>query len=479
MIKRIYLIVCLLLCGHSYVLGQQLVVYPFPAPEKGNSLHNNDYTVKVRTPGGTWQDLYEYNVMVDEVKGTDHHVEHASLASFDFAGEVEVAVTGNRERIKKALIRPLNNGIEYTLKDNTVYFRLSRPAGLSIEMNGDRFHNLHLFANPLQSGVPDPKSSDVIYFGPGIHEVKGGTLQIPSGKTVYLAGGAVIKGRLAVDEVRDVKITGRGIIDFSVKEGVRVANSRNVLVEGICLTQCPVGGSDSVTVKNVKSFSYYGWGDGMNVFASNDVLFDSVFCRNSDDCTTVYATRKGFVGGCRNITMTNSVLWADVAHPIHIGIHGNTAQPDTIQNLRYSNIDILEHYEKQVDYQGCLAINAGDNNLVKDVYFEDIRVESIRRGQLIHLQIPFNKKYCTAPGRGIENVFFKNVSYDGAGGELSIIAGYGEDRMIKNIVFENLKINGVYITDTMKGKPAWYKTADMARFYVGEFVSGLVFKRTE
>ena len=47
----------------------------------------------------------------------------------------------------------------------------------------------------------------------------------------------------------------------------------------------------------------------MNVFASNNVLFDGVFCRNSDDCTTVYATRMGFHGGCRNVTMQNSTLW--------------------------------------------------------------------------------------------------------------------------------------------------------------------------
>ena len=46
----------------------------------------------------------------------------------------------------------------------------------------------------------------------------------------------------------------------------------------------------------------------MNVFASNNVLFDGVFCRNSDDCTTVYATRMGFHGGCRNVTMQNSTV---------------------------------------------------------------------------------------------------------------------------------------------------------------------------
>ena len=74
-----------------------------------------------------------------------------------------------------------------------------------------------------------------------------------------------------------------------------------------------------MTIRNVKAISSYGWGDGMNVFASNNVLFDGVFCRNSDDCTTVYATRMGFHGGCRNVTMQNSTLWADVAHPIFIG----------------------------------------------------------------------------------------------------------------------------------------------------------------
>ena len=45
-----------------------------------------------------------------------------------------------------------------------------------------------------------------------------------------------------------------------------------------------------------------------------------MFCRNSDDCTTAYATRKGFSGSTRNVRMRNSTLWADVAHPIFIGM---------------------------------------------------------------------------------------------------------------------------------------------------------------
>ncbi|MGN8038663.1 glycosyl hydrolase family 28 protein [Chitinophaga sp. 22321] len=479
MTKLTGIIICVLFSAICTAQEQQLVAYPFPAPETGSPAHNGDFTVKVRQPGGKWQDLYEYNVKVDEVRGINHQVENASMAAFDFSGEVEVAVTSNRQKIRQAAIRPLSYGIGHRVVNNTVYFRLFQPKNISIEVNGDKFHNLHLFANPIQMAPPDSTAENLIFFGPGFHEIKGGMLKIPSGTSVYLAGGAVVKGYLMVDSARNVRITGRGIIDSPGQEGVKISHSENILLEGICLTQCPVGASDSVTVRNVKSISSYKWGDGMNVFASNNVLYDGVFCRNSDDCSTVYATRKGFAGGCRNIVMQHSTLWADVAHPIHIGLHGNTPHPDTIRNVRYIDIDILEHQEKQVDYQGCMAINAGDNNLVSDVSFEDIRVENIRCGQLVHLQIPFNKKYCTAPGWGIENILFKNITYNGDSPELSIVTGYSQDRRVRNVVFENLKINGTLISDNMSGKPGWYKTADMARMFVGEFVDSLVFRKTE
>jgi len=461
---------------YSVGYTQQLITYPAPQAVI-NSMHNDDFTVRVRKPGGKWQELYEYNVKVDEVKGTSHHVENASMCSFDFSGEVEVSVTSNKGAIRQARIRPLSYGIKPDIKGNTISFRLKRPRNLSVEINGDIFHNLHLFANPIDDFVPNKKDTNLIYFGSGVHQIDSGKLKVSSGKTVYLAGGAVLMGQVLIEGVRDVKLLGRGIIDPSVKMGVRIANSKNITVEGIVTTQCATGGSDNVTIRNVKSISYYGWGDGMNVFASNNVLFDGVFCRNSDDCTTVYGTRLGFVGGCRNITMQNSTLWADVAHPILIGTHGNSDKPDVLENLSYINIDILDHREVQIDYQGCMSINAGDNNLVRNVRFENIRVEDFRQGQLVNIRVFFNEKYCTAPGLGIENVLFKNITYKGTHAEMSVIAGYNESRQVKNVVFENLLINGVLITDDMPGKPKWYKTSDMGRIFVGEHVMGIGFRK--
>lgn len=440
---------------------------------------NNDFTVKVRPEGKSkWVLVPTYLVRVDEVRETKHHVEHASMATFDFSEKVEIAVTYNKGEIDSARVRPLSYDIPFTIEGNTLQFSLKKPANLSVEVNGDIFHNLHLFANPLDTFKVDKKNPDLIYFGPGIHHVEGGEFRIPSGKTVYVAGGAVMMGRMLIENVHDVKLLGRGIIDPSVKMGIRIANSRNVYVEGLVATQCATGGSDSVTIRNVKVISYFGWGDGMNVFSSRNVLFDRVFCRTSDDCTTVYGTRLGFEGPSSNITMQNSTLWADVAHPIFIGIHGNVDKPEILENLNYVNIDILDHKEKQLNYQGCLAINAGDENLIRNVRFEDIRIENFRQGQLVNLRIFFNEKYCKAPGRGIENVVFKNVSYAGNRAEISVIEGYDAQRKVRNIRFENLRINGQIISDDMPGKPKWYHTGDMARIYVGPHVEGVSFLNT-
>lgn len=457
------------------VAGAEVNVAGVP---QGISL-NDDFTVKVRPKGKSkWVLVPIYLVKVDEVRGTKHHVEHASMATFDFSEKVEIAVTYNKGKIDSARVRPLSYDIPFTIEGNTLQFSLEKPANLSVEVNGDIFHNLHLFANPLDTFEVDKKNPDLIYFGPGIHRFEGGEFRIPSGKTVYVAGGAVMMGRMLIENVHDVKLLGRGIIDPSVKMGIRIANSRSVYVEGLVATQCATGGSDSVTIRNVKVISYFGWGDGMNVFSSRNVLFDRVFCRTSDDCTTVYGTRLGFEGPSSNITMQNSTLWADVAHPIFIGIHGNVEKPEILENLNYVNIDILDHKEKQLNYQGCLAINAGDENLIRNVRFEDIRIENFRQGQLVNLRIFFNEKYCKAPGRGIENVVFKNVSYTGNRAEFSVIEGYDAQRKVRNIRFENLRINGQIISDDMPGKPKWYHTGDMARIYVGPHVEGVSFLNT-
>ena len=96
-------------------------------------------------------------------------------------------------RLPQALrIRPLSYGIAPAVQGRTISFQLSRPCQPTIELDGGIERPLHLFANPLEVDPPRPNDQRVLYFGPGVHEI--GTAKISSGTTVYLAGGAVVRG---------------------------------------------------------------------------------------------------------------------------------------------------------------------------------------------------------------------------------------------------------------------------------------------
>ncbi len=459
--------------------------YTYPAPA-GAPL-KQDYDVFVQPRGSKeWTRIDTYMAKVNASAGNGKHkISEISYAFFDFVGDVYVRVVCKRKRFKTARIRPDYRGvIAHVQNDSTVQFLLFQPENVSVEFDGNITDNLLLFTSkPCVSAEEARKGAtkagrNFVYYEPGLYTDD--TIRVASNTTVYLAGGSYFTGTFAIDEAENVSILGRGIArPARGYEGCHVYRSKNVLVDGLILNTCPVGGSDGVTLHDVRSISHPSWGDGLNVFASSHVLFDRVFCRNSDDCTTAYATRKGFSGSVDNVVMRNSTLWADVAHPIFIGIHGDAEKMDSITHLRYENIDILGQSEPQIDYQGCLAINCGDNNLVKDVTFDNIRIEQIEEGSLLQVKVGYNAKYCSAPGRGVENVLFRNVRYYGKEPNMSLILGYNEERMVRNVEFVQLKINGKNFYDDMPEKLKWYKTSDLVKMYVNDLVKNITFKKSD
>ncbi|MBR1427040.1 MAG: hypothetical protein IJ581_06265 [Paludibacteraceae bacterium] len=318
---------------------------------------------------------------------------------------------------------------------------------------------------------------------PRIDTVRLGTLQARSGDTIILDPAKYYAGQIQVHNCRDVVIDGRGATLRPDERGfgVEIRNSRNITVRNLITSQVPTGASDSVLIENVRCYSYGPWGDGLNIFASSHVTLRGCYCETSDDCMTVYATRKGYAGSSRHILVEDCVFNPKVAHPIFIGLHGAASEGedrtriDTIEDLTFRRIRILNQHESQVDYQGCMAIVAGDNNVVRNILFEDITVEHIHRGSLLTLRIFRNEKYCQAPGTVIEDITFRRITAPDEG-ELSVIQGYSPDRPVRNITFDHLVIDGRHIHDTMPGKPRWYKTSDMCRFLVGPYVENLIFK---
>lgn len=451
----------------------KVVVYPRIVDKQ--VVEHDGYKVYVRDSGsaGEWQELQVFQVEVDM-----DSPRKAAMAQFDMDGAVDVKVCMSRQIREKVVIRPLSRGITCRQTDGrTVTFTLKEPAKLSIETDGDRFQNLHLFANAMETerydgteaegvinwkgGARDifRKDCKLIYFGPGVHQPKdlpNNEISIPGNCTVYLAPGALLKAKLRVDRVKNVRIIGRGML-WQPLRGVEITSSKNVTVEGITVVNPQHytifgGESECVTVRNVKSFSSRGWSDGIDLMCCRNWLVDDVFLRTSDDCLAFYNHRWWYWGGTSNLTVQNSVLWADVAHTINVGMHGDdlSATGETLRNVRFSNIDVLNVDEDDDNYRGVMAVCAGDKNRVENVTFEDIRVEDCEEARLIDIRVMFNEKYNREPGGPIRNLVFRNIRYQGEGGKMYPIRikGYDADNDVRGVLLENVTINGKRLTDT-------------------------------
>lgn len=433
--------------------------------------------MRVRAVGDTsWISVDTYRVKVDM-----HDVRMASMAYFDFEGQVEVEVSGPYF-IYQADIRPLSKGIEHCCDSKTVRFILEKPVNLSIELNQDRYHNLHLFAGKINENVPESKGENtlvikgslsghssiseavlcqlekmpkgrILYIEPGMHHIVESVMKLPSDTNVYLAGGSIIVGGFICSEVENVRIYGQGMIyqadfhRFGGINGLRISHSRNIMVEDIIFINPPhytvhLGQSRNVVIRNIKAFSCEGWSDGIDMMSCQDVLVEGGFLRNSDDCIAVYGSRWDYYGDSKNITVKDLTVWADVAHPLNMGGHGDHEhEGDMIEDIHFNNIDILEHNEHQSGYLGCMSINVGDKNTVRNIAYENIRIEPFKRGKILDFQVLFNPKYNPAPGRRIENITLKNIQYHGSGEVPSLIRGYNEERTVDKIHFQNILIN--------------------------------------
>jgi len=137
--------------------------------------------------------------------------EIASFAYFDFKGKVEIRIISEKE-IETLDIRPKEYAIKPRIEGRTIIFKLSNPSQFIVEVNGYH-HALHIFANPVEDFNINREDPKVHYFGPGIHEA--GTIKLLSDETVFIDGGAIVRGIIVSENTRNIKILGRGILDAS------------------------------------------------------------------------------------------------------------------------------------------------------------------------------------------------------------------------------------------------------------------------
>ena len=294
-----------------------------------------------------------------------------------------------------------------------------------------------------------------LYVEPGIYYIGECVWHLPSHTHIYLEPGAILIGGLALEHGEGLRIDGRGILyladfaRFSSINGIRLNHSRDILLEGLIFINPPhytvsLGDCEDVTIRNIKSFSCEGWSDGVDMMSSRRVLVEDCFLRTSDDCVAIYGSRWDNYGGSREITVRRTALWADVAHPMMIGTHGDHAhEGDVIEEILFEDIDVLEHHEFQPGYLGVMAINAGDKNLVRNVTYRRIRIEPFEHGKVLDFQVKWNRDYNPAPGRGIRDILVEKVNImSGDGEEPSVIAGYSQEFSVRGIEIRDFYRDG-------------------------------------
>lgn len=457
--SKVYLIILLVwIPFFGSAKKNNVTIYPMPRGEKIST----EYAVSV---AGRDVPVYIAKVApldkqkrwdaMDKRQCGEGYYDIASFAYFDLnEGKAKITVTVP-EHIDSVKVLPSSYGIKPDIKGNKLSFTVSSPQNLTIEVNGEWIRSLHLFVNGPEQNIPDPNDPNVIFYGPGIHEIT--HVEVGDNKTVYVAGGAVVRLTIGADEPfhvskfglkgyskafwlkgNNITFRGRGILDASACTvhsrhmiGVR---GENIRLEGVILRDAPlwtvpVDCSKNVVIDNIKLLGRRANSDGIDICSSENVLVKNCFIRTLDDLI-VLKTPRG-MKDMKHIRVEKCVLWNQMAHSLSIG--AEITQP--IDDVLFTDCDIIH----DIGREWALRVYHTDKALVTNVRFEDIRIEECNR----LMSVWIGKDVWTTdpePGR-IDGVTFRNITAFGKTPNVEVV-GFDEMHKAKNILFENIHVNG-------------------------------------
>lgn len=444
-------------CTNCMSSGKKYIIYPAPSGEQ----LSQEYSVSVE---GKNVPVYMAKVgpadkerlwkAMDDKKNSADYYDVAAFAYFDMNDRVNIKVTVN-EAIKSVKILPSSAGISASVKGKSVSFTMASPAKLTIEINGEWIKSLHLFGNPFQAEIPKPDDPDVIFFGPGIHEVS--NMIIGDNKTLYIAGGAIVRGIITPEEKytissysgqrvysptfdlqgRNITIRGRGIIDGSRcpthARNMIFVHGNNIKIEGVILRDAsswtiPIRGSEGVVVTNLKLLGYRANSDGIDICNSREVLVEDCFIRTLDDLVVVKSDKNK--GETRNIITRKCILWNQVAHALSLGAE----MSEDITDVLFTDCDIIHDRGRE----WSLRVFQSDAGWIKNIRFENIRIEETQR----FISLWIDRSFWTRDNeRGhIKGIIFKDISAKGKLLKVEL-KGFDTEHLVEDVLFENVSFN--------------------------------------
>ncbi len=421
-------------------------VYPAPKEEPVSK----DFSVSVEGKSVPVYLARIISISVEErrtKKGTtEADTSLSSFASFDIQGKVKVSVT-TPAPAKSARILPSSSGIKPEIDGCEIRFSIPKEGQYVLEVNDDWVNSLQLFANPFEADAPSPDDPNVIYYGPGVHQVE--KIEVTSGKTLYVAGGAVIYGNFTPGSSKpgpivslkgeNIVLRGRGVIDGSKcpfrTRGIMGIRGKNIQIEGVVVRDSgtwtmPMYGSDNVKISNLKLFGWRGNSDGIDICGSRNVEVSSCYLRTWDDLVVVKTPSLG-EGEARDITVRKCVLWNDLAHCLSIGAELRK----NVENVLFTDCDVIRDKGREC----ALRVYHCDAAQIKNIVFENIRFDECQRFASLWIgQAVWSKD----KERGhIDGIVFRNIQVSGSNPVVEL-KGFDAEHAIRDVKFENVSVNG-------------------------------------
>lgn len=463
----------------SFTYAQVIV---FPTPE--GMVASEDYQLKVDNKQVFCYSTFRIDNTHPTTKKYNTPVSPLSFAIFDFSGSVNIKITPRPdliENIEKLMIRPLSLNIKPSWNGKELSFQLNKPADITIDLQGDGMHALHLFTNFPETDIPDPDDPNVLYYGPGIHEVD--QIKLKSDQTLYLAGGAVLlpnpkkipelklvlrgieyvrgESMVQIYDAHNVIIRGRGIISAarSISNGtkaqiIRAADAENISFHDILLLDANawnlhMNNCEDAIVDNIRILGYYTNSDGVCFNCCRNSVARNCFVHICDDSYEVKAMDPEL--SCHDILFENCTAWNDFG--ASMGVTHEVA--GEINRVIWQNITVLRYNNNVHDnwllHRAPIFIHAVGGGKVSNLSFENIHIEMTDTKQAVILidnmnsEVPQGDRNFGKPYNKIWNLKFKNIYATNISTPKIILVDDSENGYIKDICFENVIFNGAKI----------------------------------
>lgn len=346
-----------------------------------------------------------------------------SFTSFDLSKSAEIKIqskivgNGYRKNFNNVVLRPDNVKVKnFTNENNELTFNIDKPLKLIIEPDGKN-GPLLIFANPVDDYVPDKSNKNLIYFGPGIHKPDSALIRVRDNQTLYLDEGAIVKAGVIISG-NNTTVCGRGILCGN--EFVWGKKPRNmILITG-----------NNVLVKDIIIRGAATW--TIPVRNTHSIIIDNIKilggrAQNDDGINPVNA---------QDITIKNCFLRTD---DDCIAMKGMQSKPNdkSVERITVENTILWCDKAK--------TILLGHES--RAVYMRDIKFQNI---DIVHMG---HHSFVLEPGEEmiLENVLFENIRINGNGQKdlisiRPVVNQYMRTKVpghINNITFKNITVTGI------------------------------------